>query len=79
MYDLIRKEHDIITKINNNLCELKTFLIGNVPEELSQTTKCPECLKDDLITNVSDLEYTLKQLEIITNEIRGGNKNVITS
>ena len=76
MFEMIKKETELIHGISSELNDLKIFLVGNKVEssELS-TVESPNCLQDDIRNNVSNLDYIYKQVKEIGDVIRGERKN----
>lgn len=75
MFDYIQKEKELLTKLNSELNDLKLFMLGNVVrEETENNVKSSECLQDDIINNINALDYALKQVDVISTAIKGGNK-----
>ena len=57
----------------SKLHDIKMFLIGNIPEENEiSEMKSPECINDDLNLILESLNYTLKQINIIDDYLKGG-------
>ena len=72
MYNNIKKEKEIISLIITDLLDLKLFLIGNTSDEnVVNDRKSPECLQDEVINNVNDLDYIRTQVNVISKAIKG--------
>jgi len=71
MKDLILKQKELIRKLNIEMEELKTFLIGNIPKEVDEVTK-EECFTDAIKNNLNDLDYAVVTFNTIKEIIMGG-------
>lgn len=74
MYEELMKQKDMLLRLNRDVDDLKTFIIGNSTENVTCDRKEENCLLDTLNTNINVLEEIMKNIEIINNTIRGGNK-----
>lgn len=73
MKEKIMKEKELLSSINSKLTDIKMLLIGNIPEENEiSDMKSPECINDDLIIILNALDYTLKQINMIDEYLKGG-------
>ena len=79
MFDWIQKEKDLLIKLNNELVDLKIFILGNTArEEIESDKKVSECLQDDLIDNINALDYALKQVDIIKTAMKKHQEFVLS-
>lgn len=74
MYEELMKQKDMLLRLNEDVDNLKTFIIGNLTENVTCDRTEEDCLLDTLNTNSNVLEEIMKNIEIINNTIRGGNK-----
>lgn len=74
MYDKVMKEKELLYKLNNELEEIKIFLIGNIPTENSETGKEENCLEDTMIDNLKSIDKAITITSIIKDTIKGGAK-----
>lgn len=73
MQEKIMKEKEVLSTINSKLADIKMLLIGNISEENEiSEMKSPECINDDLNIILNVLDYTLKQINIIDEYLKGG-------
>lgn len=76
MRDVLQAHKELIYKINSDVRDIKTFLIGTIPEESCDREEPKEnCVDDTLRNNTVELEKTVKELSIITEYLRGGQRN----
>lgn len=73
MKDYIMKERELLGLITKNLYEIKTFLIGNIPEEKCEAVK-EDCFYDSLKNNLNHVDE-IKDLTQQLNEIIIGGKH----
>lgn len=73
MKDYILKERELLGLIERNLIEIKSFLIGNVPEENCETVK-EDCFYDSLKNNLNYVEE-IRNITQQLNEIIIGGKH----
>lgn len=74
MCEEIMKQKDMLLRLSKDVDDLKTFIIGNPTENTTCDRKEERCLLDTLNTNSNVLEEIMKNIEIINNTIKGGNK-----
>jgi len=74
MYDKVMKEKELLYQLNNELEEIKIFLIGNIPTENSETGKEENCLEDTMIDNLKSIDKAITITSIIKDTIKGGAK-----
>lgn len=73
MYDRVMKEKEMLHKLNNDLEEIKTFLIGDTCTETCEQQN-ENCLQDTMIRNLQAIDNALVLTNIIKETIKGGNK-----
>ena len=68
------KERELLGLIGNDLCEIKRFLIGNLPTEDKCEVAKEDCFYDSLKNNLNHVEE-IKDLVQQLNEIIIGGKH----